>query len=100
MLMDFPAKFRLPSGMRLEQFRLPSLKARRTGGESVKIESVEYQAETFEWQEVNEAGPMTVKIWRSDMVPGRLLRQDTFVKQTKESSSETVANVKLPSEPE
>ncbi len=94
--MEFPAKFPLPTGMRLEQFQLPSLKAERTGDDSVKVGNNEYQAELFEWEEVNEAGPMTVKIWRSDKVPGRILRQETFVKQTQETSVEHVLEIIVP----
>lgn len=73
---DFPATFPLPAGMRLEQFTLPSLKARPIGDEIHSTSGREFKAQVFTWDEVNETGPMTVKLWRSDDIPGRMLRQE------------------------
>lgn len=73
---EFPATFPLPSGMRLEQFTLPSLKARPIGDGVHSAGGREFKAQVFTWDEVNEAGPMTVKLWRSDDIPGRMLRQE------------------------
>src|SRR5262245_38934568 len=73
---NFPATFPLPAGMRLEQFSLPSLKAKATGEETRTACGREFQAQLFTWNEVNEAGPMAVKYWRSDEVPGRMVRQE------------------------
>jgi hypothetical protein len=73
---DFPATFSLPPGMRLEQFSLPSLKAKQVGEEIRAACGRDYKTQLFTWDEVNEAGPMTVKLWRSDDMPGRMLRQE------------------------
>ena len=73
---NFPATFRLPEGMKLQQFSLPSLKARQVGEESRSACGREYKTEVFTWDEVNEAGPMAVKLWRTDDIPGRMLRQE------------------------
>lgn len=73
---DFPATFPLPQGMRQQQFSLPSLKAKQVGEEIREAGGREYKTQLFTWEEVNEAGPMTVKLWRSDDIPGRTLRQE------------------------
>src|SRR5262245_23885974 len=72
----FPAKFRLPANMKLEQFALPSLRAKLVGEESREVAGREFKAEVFTWQESTERGSMTVKLWRSDEIPGRMLRQE------------------------
>jgi len=72
----FFATFPLPQGMQLEQFSLPSLEAKLVGEEIRAACGREYQAQLFAWEEVNETGPMTVKLWRSNDIPGRMLRQE------------------------
>jgi hypothetical protein len=73
---EYSATFRLPAGMKQEQFSLPSFKAKLAGDETRSACGREYQAQLFTWDEVNEAGPMAVKLWRSNDVPGRMLRQE------------------------
>ena len=73
---DFPAKFRLPANMKLEQFALPSLRAKAVGEEAREVAGREFKAEVFTWQEFSERGQMTIKLWRSDEIPGRMLRQE------------------------
>jgi hypothetical protein len=73
---EFPASFELPAGMQVEQFLLPSLKAKQVGEEPREVNGKTYQAVVFAWDERNEAGPMQVKLWRSDEIPGRMLRQE------------------------
>jgi hypothetical protein len=94
--LDFPAKFRLPAGMKLEQFALPSLKARPAGDETRQACGREFQTELFTWDEVNEAGPMKVKLWRSDDVPGRMVRQE--IKGRTQASVEEVVEIVQPAE--
>jgi hypothetical protein len=38
------------------------LKAKKTGEETLSIAGREIPAEIYEWEEVNEAGPMTVTV--------------------------------------
>jgi len=76
MKLEFPASFRLPEGMKLEQFSLPSLRAKRIGEETRQAVGIEYKAQLFTWDEVSQAGPMTVKLWRCYDIPGRMLRQE------------------------
>jgi hypothetical protein len=73
---EFPAKFRLPASMKLEQFALPALRAKPIGDETHTAAGREYQAHVFTWEERNETGPMIVKLWRSNEIPGRMLRQE------------------------
>jgi len=73
---ELPDTFPLPANMRLEQFSLPSLKAKQIGEEIRQVGDRDYKTELFTWVEVNETGPMTIKLWRSDDVPGRFLRQE------------------------
>jgi hypothetical protein len=52
------------------------MKAKLSGEETRSACGREYQTELFTWDERNEAGPMTVKLWRTDDIPGRMLRQE------------------------
>lgn len=74
--MQFAAKFPLPAGMNVEHFTLPSLRAKQVGDESISAAGREFTAQVFAWDERNETGRMAVKLWRSDDVPGRMLRQE------------------------
>lgn len=86
----YPAQFALPSGLKPELFLLPSSKAKLVGEERVSIGELEVTAEVFEWTENNEAGPMTVKLWRSEDVPGRIVRQEML---TESSSTKTIEQI-------
>jgi hypothetical protein len=91
---SFPAQFRLPAGMQVEQFSLPSLKAKLVGQETRSAAGREYQTQLFTWQERNETGPMTVRYWRSDAMPGRFVRQE--VSGENHNSVEEVIEVAQP----
>ena len=86
----YPAKFALPNGLKPDLFLLPSSKAKLVGEESVMIGDLEVKSEVFEWTENNEAGPMTVKLWRSEEVPGRIVRQEML---TESSSTKTIEQI-------
>jgi hypothetical protein len=96
-LFEYPAKFRVPNGMHLEQFALPSLKAKKTGEETLSIAGREIPAEIYEWKEVNEAGPMTVKSWLSEAIPGRFLREQTLIIRDGHTSLEELLEIVPPS---
>ena len=89
--LEFAAAFELPQGMKPEQFALPSLKAKLLGNETRTACGREYQTELFTWDERNEAGPMTVTLWRSEGVPGRTLRQE--VKGRTQVSAEEIVEI-------
>jgi len=92
--LQFPAQFRLPSGMKIEQFLLPSLRAKQVGEEAREAGGREFKAQVFAWDERNETGPMAVKLWRSDEVPGRMLRQEIEGRQ--HHSVEEVVEIVVP----
>lgn len=93
----FAASFRLPPNLTEEQFALPSLKAKSTGRETIELAGQTYDAEVFEWEEVNEAGPMPIKIWRSNAVPGQILREEMLIPNNNQESSEEITEIVIPS---
>ena len=93
---EFPATFRLPASFTIEQFSLPSLKAKLVGTEKASVSDKEYEAQVYEWTEVNEAGPMTVRLLTCDAFPGGKIRQEMFAQQTGTRSVEQIAEVAFP----
>jgi hypothetical protein len=91
---EYRARFRLPAGMRAEQFDLPALKARQIGEETVESCGQEYSTQVFIWDEINETGPMHVKLWRSEAMPGRMVRQE--IHGPMHTSVEDVVEITLP----
>jgi hypothetical protein len=96
MRLDYPATFRVPPGLTAEQMSQPSLKAKKSGEETVKAAGRDYPATVYEWQDSTEAGPMTNKAWLSDAVPGRLVRVESKVTGVGNSTTEEVIEVQVP----
>ncbi len=92
----FPATFRLPPNLKEEQFALPSFKAKLTGKEQVRIGDGEFDADVYEWEEVNEAGPMKVKIWRSPSIPGQTIREMLNTASINETAVEELKSFNIP----
>jgi hypothetical protein len=92
--LEFSAKFPLPPGMTIEQFSLPSLRARLAAEETQQVCGREVQTLLFTWSEVNEAGPMAVHYWRSDEVPGRMVRQE--INGRTQTSVEEIVDISEP----
>lgn len=95
---QFPATYRLPKGLTEDQFYLPSAKAKETGTEKIKVGEREFNATIFEWTESSEAGPSSVKLWRSDEMPGRFIRQELITKGIETTSLEEVTEVEIPTD--
>jgi hypothetical protein len=89
----FAASFALPKGLTEEYFQLPSNKAKKTGEESMEVLGKTVTAELFEWSESNETGPMTVKLWRSNEVPGRIVRQEMLIESSQTKTIEELTAV-------
>ncbi|MFN5273451.1 MAG: hypothetical protein ACK5E3_09605 [Planctomycetota bacterium] len=89
-----PASFRLPEGLSEEYFQLPSPKAKLLGEESIELFGKVIIAEVYEWTESNETGPMKVKLWRSDEVPGRIVRQEMLIEATQTKTIEELSDIK------
>jgi hypothetical protein len=96
MSMKFPAAFRLPPGMNKEQFELPSTKAKLVEEVEVEVAGNRYPCKVYSWTESNEAGPMPVKVWYSDLFPGRLVRQETITESTQTKRTEEVKSIEIP----
>lgn len=92
----FLASFRLPPSLTEEQFALPSLKAKLTGREAIEVAGEQHEAEVFEWEEANETGPMLVKVWRSNAVPGQSLREEMLIRSSGQVSKEEVVEYVIP----
>jgi hypothetical protein len=93
---EYPATFPLPANLKLEQFTLPSLKAKESGEETQSVCGKEYSTKIYSWQEVNETGPMEVKVWRCDNVPGRTVREESLTISSQNKSLETVTEISIP----
>ena len=89
----FPSEFALPNGMTAEYFELPSQKAKRVAEEEVEIAGRKIQTEVFEWTESNETGPMQVKLWRSNDIPGRIARQEMLIEASQTKTIEEIREV-------
>lgn len=96
MRLEYFATFRVPPGLTAEQLSLPSLKAKAAGEETVTACGKEYKATVFTWQDSTEAGPMPNKLWLSDAMPGRVVKQEMKVESVGNSTTEEVVEVKLP----
>ncbi|MFM8573049.1 MAG: hypothetical protein ACKOAU_15755 [Pirellula sp.] len=90
----FPSRFKLPNGLTEDFFKLPSNKAIKVGDDTQVVEGKTIQTEIFEWTEHNESGPMTVKLWRSDEVPGRIVRQEMLVESSQTKTVEEIKQVR------
>jgi len=89
----FPSQFELPQGMTEEYFQQPSLKAKKTGEEEMEVAGVKIKADGYEWTESNETGPMQVKLWRSNDIPGRIVRQEMLIEASQTKTLEEIREV-------
>lgn len=94
--LEYPAKFRLPTSVQLESFNLPSLKAKLLGEEVLNEAGSSFTCSLYQWEESNEAGPMTIKLWRSDEVPGRMVREETLIQSDGSTSVGFITEVQIP----
>lgn len=93
---EYPAQFRLPKGMELAQFQLPAMKAERVAEETLKVGDQELKCEVFTFQDQSEAGPVDVKLWRSNEFPGRQVKKEIVDRKGTVLSSSNVVDIKLP----
>ena len=89
----FLSEFKLPAGLSEDFFQLPSSKAKMVGEEELQVHGRSVQAKVYEWTENNETGPMAVKLWRSDQVPGRIVRQEMFIESSQTKTVEELLEV-------
>jgi hypothetical protein len=91
--LEYVARFRLPKNVPIESFSLPSMTAKRLACEKFSVLGQEFNAEVFEWQDATESGPMEVKLWRSELVPGRILKEESRVVRENVSSTELLTKI-------
>jgi hypothetical protein len=89
----FVSKFLLPSGLSEDYFSLPSVKAKKVGEESLDLHGKTILADIYEWTESNETGPMSIKLWRSNQVPGRIVRQEMLIEASQTKTLEELSSV-------
>jgi hypothetical protein len=89
----FASRFKLPDGLSEEFFQLPNINAKKIGREDVEVHGKTVQADIYEWTESNEAGPMIVNLWRSDQVPGRIVRQEMLIESSQTKTIEELRGV-------
>jgi hypothetical protein len=89
----FASRFKLPDGLSEEFFQLPNINAKKIGRENVEVHGKTVQADIYEWTESNEAGPMIVNLWRSDQVPGRIVRQEMLIESSQTKTIEELRGV-------
>ena len=95
---EFPATFRVPPGLTAEQLQAPSLKAKKTSEDLITVLDKTYQAEVFTWQDGTESGPMEIKAWYVDAIPGRIARQTMKVGQKDFEAMEEITAISIPRE--
>lgn len=62
-----------------EKLDYPRSDAERLGTETIEVLGEPREAVVWQWVDKVEAGPMKVKLWRCDEIPGRLVRQESEV---------------------
>ena len=76
-------------------FICPQPKQRKRERKASRSVRNEIETKVFEWEENNESGPMTVKLWRSEKIPGKIVRQELFTKSSATKSTEDVIELRL-----
>lgn len=94
-IVSYPATYSLPEGMDAARFLLPTAKAKETGTETVQVQGTNVEAKIYEWEENNEAGAMTVKLWHSNLIPGKIVRQEMFTKSSETKTQEEIIELVL-----
>jgi hypothetical protein len=94
-IVSYPATYSLPEGMDEARFLLPTAKAKETGTETVQVQGKNVETKIYEWEENNEAGAMTVKLWHSNSIPGKIVRQEMFTKSSETKTLEEIIELVL-----
>lgn len=90
----FPDAFSIPSGLSEDFFTLPNLKAKKVEVKEQEVHGKTVRVDVYQWTESNETGPMTVTLWRSDQVPGRVVRQEMLIESSQTKAIEELILVK------
>jgi len=91
-----PAAFSLPAGLSEDGFRKPSLEAKRVGEETLTVLGKTYKCDVFGFTNPTDgAGPMGVKVWWSDDMPGRVVQQSMLIAGSGTQTREIVTKLTL-----
>ena len=88
--------FSLPAGMTEDDFKKPSLNAKRTGEDTIDVLGTKYKTHVYQWKEHSEVGDMNVTVWYSDEMPGRLVKQQIVIPSTETTTTDTLIEVTIP----
>lgn len=89
-------QFPIPNGMTADDFNKPSRKARPAGEETVTVLGKPYKAVVYAWTDSTEAGPLDVKVWLCDEIPGRIVRQEMRQAGLKNTTVDEVTELTVP----
>ncbi len=92
----FNRQFAIPNGMTADDFNKPSRKAKVTGEEDVTVLGKKYKATVYSWSDSTEAGPLEVKLWLSEEMPGRIVKQVMKQSTLANTTNEEVVEVTIP----
>lgn len=92
----FKRQFAIPNGMTAADFNKPSRKAKSGADEELIVLGKKYAAATFTWADATEAGPLEIKVWLSDEVPGRVLKQVMTQNALGNTTTDEVIELKVP----
>jgi hypothetical protein len=92
----YKRQFALPAGMTPEDFSKPARKAKKEGEEELTVLGKSYKAAVYTWTDQTEAGPLQVKVWLSEELPGRIAKQVMTNAALKTTTTEEVIEIKAP----
>jgi hypothetical protein len=88
--------FALPPGMSEADFAKPALKANALGQETVEILGQKYETDVFTWIDQTESGPLEITLWRSDEMPGRIVKQTMILVRGDKTTTDTLIELVKP----
>ena len=82
--------------MSAEDFSKPARAAKQSGEEAVTVLGKTYRTTVYTWADNTEAGKMEVRLWLSEDMPGRIVKQVMTVAALKNTTVEEVIEVRVP----
>lgn len=95
-LLRYPRQFPLPPGMSPEDFSKPSPTAKKVGQETVTVQGKQYQTTVYAWSDATESGTMDIRVWLSEEMPGRIVKQVMSVPRLKNTTVDKVIDLSMP----
>jgi hypothetical protein len=89
----YAKSFKIPRGMKAEDFERPNPTAKEAGEETLTVCGKAITAKVYKWTDRVESGPMAVTVWVSDEVPGRIVKQEMKVAAIKSETVEIITEM-------